>query len=270
MGVPAREAARVPALKDTWIRTPIDSFLLEAIRAKAYSLRQESREKRNPACDPRRHRPSSDSRKSPHSLPTSGPMHTSGGGSSAGFAALRRALGASLAGCGPLRRHERVRTGRASHQAWRYRDYVIRSLQRRQTVRSVPSRADRGRRNLAGPERSAGRLGFHRAGSEHLVGGNQDQEMNRQEVLVEMTAGIGNVFLGLTMNCARCHNHKFDPILQSDYYRLQAVFAERSVRTSESRARKRRSVTRARRKPRSRRSRWKMRSRTSKSRTRTS
>ncbi len=49
--------------------------------------------------------------------------------------------------------------------------------------------------------------------------------MNRQEVLVEMTAGITNVFLGLTMNCARCHNHKFDPILQSDYYKLQAVFA---------------------------------------------
>ena len=33
------------------------------------------------------------------------------------------------------------------------------------------------------------------------------------------------MFLGLTIGCARCHNHKFDPILQSGYYRLQAVFA---------------------------------------------
>ena len=36
---------------------------------------------------------------------------------------------------------------------------------------------------------------------------------------------MGQTFLGLTVNCARCHNHKFDPILQADYYRLQAVFA---------------------------------------------
>jgi hypothetical protein len=57
------------------------------------------------------------------------------------------------------------------------------------------------------------------------VGGNQDEEMNRQEDLVEMTGSIGSTFLGLTVGCARCHNHKFDPILQSDYYRLQAVFA---------------------------------------------
>src|SRR6266851_3249461 len=40
-----------------------------------------------------------------------------------------------------------------------------------------------------------------------------------------MTSSIGSVFLGLTVGCARCHNHKFDPILQSDYYRLQAIFA---------------------------------------------
>jgi len=49
--------------------------------------------------------------------------------------------------------------------------------------------------------------------------------VNRQEVLTEMTAVIGGAFLGLTVNCARCHNHKFDPIPQADYYRLQAVLA---------------------------------------------
>jgi hypothetical protein len=67
--------------------------------------------------------------------------------------------------------------------------------------------------------------GFHRAGPIHLVSGNQDEEMNRQEVLTEMAGGVGATFMGLTVGCAKCHNHKFDPILQADYYRLQAVFA---------------------------------------------
>ena len=49
--------------------------------------------------------------------------------------------------------------------------------------------------------------------------------MSRQEVLAEMTTAVSNVFLGLTMQCARCHNHKFDPIPQSDYYKLQALLA---------------------------------------------
>ena len=47
----------------------------------------------------------------------------------------------------------------------------------------------------------------------------------RQEILDDITDTTGAVFMGLTYGCARCHNHKFDPILQADYYRLQAFFA---------------------------------------------
>jgi hypothetical protein len=47
----------------------------------------------------------------------------------------------------------------------------------------------------------------------------------RQEILNDITDTVGAVFTGLTYGCARCHDHKFDPILQSDYYRLQAFFA---------------------------------------------
>ena len=47
----------------------------------------------------------------------------------------------------------------------------------------------------------------------------------RQVLLDEMTATVGSVFLGLTVKCAQCHNHKYDPISQKDYYRLQAFFA---------------------------------------------
>ncbi|WP_367870448.1 PSD1 and planctomycete cytochrome C domain-containing protein [Luteolibacter sp. Populi] len=48
--------------------------------------------------------------------------------------------------------------------------------------------------------------------------------MQRQDVLADMVNTTGTAFLGLTMGCARCHNHKFDPILQKDYYSMQAVF----------------------------------------------
>ncbi len=109
--------------------------------------------------------------------------------------------------------------------SWRYRDYVVRSFnQDKPYDRFVQEQ-------LAGDELFPGNTdaliatGFHRAGPQHVVGGNQDEEMNRQEVLTEMTTATGAVFLGLTVHCARCHNHKFDPIPQSDYYRLQALLA---------------------------------------------
>src|SRR5207302_1079325 len=64
-----------------------------------------------------------------------------------------------------------------------------------------------------------------RCGPIHVVSGNVDPEVNRQEVLTEMTTGVASAFLGLTIGCARCHDHKFDPISQADYYRLQSFFA---------------------------------------------
>ena len=109
--------------------------------------------------------------------------------------------------------------------AWRYRDYVIRSFNQNKPYDQFL------REQIAGDEIWPGNhdariaTGFLRAGPEHLVGGNTDAEMDRQEVLVEMTSAVGGAFLGLTINCARCHNHKFDPILQADYYQLQAIFA---------------------------------------------
>lgn len=49
--------------------------------------------------------------------------------------------------------------------------------------------------------------------------------MQRQDELADMVNTTGTAFLGITMGCARCHNHKFDPVLQKDYYAMQAVFA---------------------------------------------
>ncbi len=67
--------------------------------------------------------------------------------------------------------------------------------------------------------------GFHRLGPVRRNAGNQEVAGSRNEVLTERTDIIGSAFLGLTIGCARCHDHKFDPITQRDYYSLQAYFA---------------------------------------------
>ena len=109
--------------------------------------------------------------------------------------------------------------------AWRYRDYVVRSFN------SDKSYARFIREQIAGDELYPGdnealiATGYLRAGSEHVVAGNIDPEESRQEVLTEIATNVGQTFLGMTINCARCHNHKFDPVLQADFYSLQAIFA---------------------------------------------
>ena len=67
--------------------------------------------------------------------------------------------------------------------------------------------------------------GFCRCGPREVVGGNVIPEVKRQNELSEITGTVGSVFLGLTMGCARCHDHKFDAIPTTDYYRLQSFFA---------------------------------------------
>jgi hypothetical protein len=75
--------------------------------------------------------------------------------------------------------------------------------------------------------------GFNRCGPVHLVSGNLDAEVQRQEVLTEMTTAVGSAFLGLTVGCARCHDHKFDPLSLADYYRLEAFFAATKPRETD-------------------------------------
>ena len=109
--------------------------------------------------------------------------------------------------------------------AWRYRDYVIDSFNHDKPYDQFIKEQIAGDEIFPGNNEALIATGYLRAGQEHLVAGNIDPEVSREEVLTEIATSVGQTFLGLTVNCARCHNHKFDPILQADYYRLQASFA---------------------------------------------
>jgi hypothetical protein len=112
--------------------------------------------------------------------------------------------------------------------AWRYRDYVIRSLKQDKPYDRFVVEQLAGDEISAGPEESDEVLiaaGFNRLGPLRKNAGNQEVASSRNEVLTEMTNAVGAAFLGVTLGCARCHDHKFDPIRQSDYYRTQAFFA---------------------------------------------
>jgi hypothetical protein len=113
--------------------------------------------------------------------------------------------------------------------AWRYRDYVIKSFN---DDKPYPQFV---KEQLAGdvlePITSDGIIatGFLTAGPWDEVGNNVTASAVlklrvREEELEEMIAAVGQTFLGLTLNCARCHDHKFDAITQKDYYRVKAVF----------------------------------------------
>jgi Protein of unknown function (DUF1549)/Protein of unknown function (DUF1553) len=110
--------------------------------------------------------------------------------------------------------------------AWRYRDYVIQSFNDDKPYDQFV------KEQLAGDEMDPSNRtylvasGFNRLGPLRKNAGNQDVASSHNEVLTEMTNIVGAAFLGVTVGCARCHDHKFDPFRQSDYYRLEAHFAQ--------------------------------------------
>jgi len=109
--------------------------------------------------------------------------------------------------------------------AWRYRDYVIRSFNNDKPFDRFILEQLAGDELAPGDQDALVAVGFNRLAAWRKNAGNQDEDMNRNEILTEQTNAVGAVFMGTTMACARCHDHLFDPIKQSDYYRLEAFFA---------------------------------------------
>jgi hypothetical protein len=103
--------------------------------------------------------------------------------------------------------------------AWRYRDYVIKSFNDDKPYDRLPRRADRRRRDGRQTDDSlvADRIPAH--GPARAVSVRKTTRSGRYDYLDEIIGTIGKGTLGLTVNCARCHHHKFDPISQKDLLR---------------------------------------------------
>ena len=106
---------------------------------------------------------------------------------------------------------------------WRYRDYVISSFNEDKPYDRFLSEQIAGDELWPNDPDALIATGFNRHYPDESNARNLMQR--RQEILNDITDTVGAVFTGLTYACARCHDHKFDPILQKDYYRLQAFFA---------------------------------------------
>jgi hypothetical protein len=113
-------------------------------------------------------------------------------------------------------------------QAWHYRDYVIRSFNEDKPYERFMKEQIAG--DVLEPVSTDGIIG-----ASLLVCGPWDEAGNsqanatqkaitREEELEDLISVVGQTFLGLTINCARCHSHKFDPIPQQEYYRIKSVF----------------------------------------------
>jgi len=121
--------------------------------------------------------------------------------------------------------------------AWRYRDYVIRAFNDDKPYDVFIQEqlaGDEGQRGPGGAGRRRGdanegliALGFLRMGPWERDA-NFDAQL-RLDWLNEMTGTTTQVFLGLTVGCARCHDHKYDAIPQKDFYRMQAFFASTRI-----------------------------------------
>ncbi|MDA0350490.1 MAG: DUF1549 and DUF1553 domain-containing protein [Verrucomicrobia bacterium] len=117
-------------------------------------------------------------------------------------------------------------------EAWRYRDYVIRSfnqdkaydlfIQEQLAGDLVPSSG-----NLKTDHDQITATGFLALGPKMLA--EQDKDKMLIDIVDEQIDVVGQTFMGLTVSCARCHDHKFDPVSQKDYYALAGIF--RSTKT---------------------------------------
>lgn len=125
--------------------------------------------------------------------------------------------------------------------SWYYRDWVIRSLNADLPYDEFVRHQLAGDLLIPGIE-GVSAAGFLVAGVHNTVVGSSERmrKLARQDELEELAGTLGQTFLGLTVNCARCHDHKFDPIPSREYYRFISALdginhGEREVAIAESR-----------------------------------
>jgi len=109
--------------------------------------------------------------------------------------------------------------------AWRYRDWVVDALNADMPYDQFLGLQIAGDEIRPGDTSALIATGFARSGPREVVSGNIAPEEKRQNDMTAVTGTVGSVVLGMTMGCARCHDHKFDPIPTTDFYRLQSFWA---------------------------------------------
>ncbi len=116
--------------------------------------------------------------------------------------------------------------------AWKYRDYVINAFNDDKSWREFIIEQLAGDELVSLPyedisEEDSARLiatGFLRMGPDGTGDGSADQKVARNDVIAETIKIVSTSLLGLTVGCAQCHSHRYDPISHVDYHRLRAVF----------------------------------------------
>src|SRR5204863_6246509 len=115
--------------------------------------------------------------------------------------------------------------------SWRYRDYVIKSCNDDKPYdRFIPEQIA-GDELWSGDAEALTATGFNLLGPDMVD--SSDQIQRRHNTLNDMTDTTALAFLGLTLGCARCHDHKFEPFSQRDYYSLQACFTPAAFRRAQ-------------------------------------
>ena len=108
--------------------------------------------------------------------------------------------------------------------AWRYRDYVIESFNADKPYDVFVAEQIAGDEFNRGSEKALVATGFCRNGPSNEDNMGNQQEQYRLDELDDVISTTASVFLGLSLGCARCHDHKYDPLTAADYYQMLAVF----------------------------------------------
>lgn len=113
--------------------------------------------------------------------------------------------------------------------SWRYRDWVVNALNANQPYDEFARLQIAGDRVRPNDPAAIEATGFLVAGAYDTAGQNQQsaamKAVVRNDELEDMIGTVGQTFLGLTIHCARCHDHKFDPVRQTEYYGLASALS---------------------------------------------
>ncbi|MBM81781.1 MAG: hypothetical protein CMJ78_14480 [Planctomycetaceae bacterium] len=121
---------------------------------------------------------------------------------------------------------------RVREHAWRYRDYVIRAFNQDKPYTEFLTEQLAGDELVGWPGaqlrpeivHTLAATGFLRMAPDGTASGGIDQNLARNQVVADTLQIVGTAVLGMSIHCAQCHDHRYDPIPQRDYYQFRAIF----------------------------------------------